>query len=119
MGHRAVPQALTDRFLAHAQPDSAGAPGASGASPSIVIEAEAVSKRFGERVAVDELDLAVPHGGCFGLLGPNGAGKTTTLRMIYGVTRPTAGAVRVFGIDVAKDPRAVRRRLGVPCRRTS
>ena len=113
MGHRAVPQALTDRFLAHAQPDSAGAPGAPGASPSIVIEAEAVSKRFGERVAVDELDLAVPHGGCFGLLGPNGAGKTTTLRMIYGVTRPTAGAVRVFGIDVAKDPRAVRRRLGV------
>ena len=82
-------------------------------SASIVVEADNVSKRFGARVAVDGLDLAVPRGGCFGLLGPNGAGKTTTLRMIYGVTRPSSGDVRVFGIDVARDTRAVRRRLGV------
>jgi lipooligosaccharide transport system ATP-binding protein len=70
-------------------------------------------KRFGARVAVDALDLDVPAGLCFGLLGPNGAGKTTTLRMIYGVTRPSAGSVRVFGLDVAREARAVRARLGV------
>jgi lipooligosaccharide transport system ATP-binding protein len=78
-----------------------------------VVEARAVAKRFGDRAAVDGLDLDVPAGVCFGLLGPNGAGKTTTLRMIYGVTRPSAGSVRVFGIDVAASPRAVRARLGV------
>jgi lipooligosaccharide transport system ATP-binding protein len=78
-----------------------------------VISLRGVSKRFGSRIAVDDLHLEVPPGICFGLLGPNGAGKTTTLRMIYGVTRPSSGGVRVFGIDVAKDPRAVRSRLGV------
>ena len=62
---------------------------------------------------MDELTLSVPAGVCFGLLGPNGAGKTTTLRMIYGVTLPTSGEVRVFGMDAARQVRAVRRRLGV------
>lgn len=83
------------------------------ASVSMVVEADNVSKKFGDRVAVDNLNLSVPRGGCFGLLGPNGAGKTTTLKMTYGVARPTGGAVRVFGIDVAKDTRAVCRRLGM------
>jgi len=78
-----------------------------------IVEARSVSKRFGDRIAVDQLDLEVPAGLCFGLLGPNGAGKTTTLRMIYGVTRPSDGTIRVFGIDIARDPRAVRSRLGV------
>lgn len=64
-------------------------------------------------MAVDHLSLTIPAGVCFGLLGPNGAGKTTTLRMTYGVTRPTSGTVRVFGIDVSRNPRAVRSRLGV------
>lgn len=79
----------------------------------MIVEASSVSKRFGDRVAVDGLTLEVPAGLCFGLLGPNGAGKTTTLRMIYGVTRPSSGRIRVFGIDIARDPRAVRSRLGV------
>ncbi len=79
----------------------------------MIIECRGVTKRFGERVAVDALDLSVPPGLCFGLLGPNGAGKTTTLKMIYGVTRPSAGEIRVFGIDVAARPREVRARLGV------
>jgi lipooligosaccharide transport system ATP-binding protein len=79
----------------------------------MIVEARAVTKRFGPRVAVDGIDLDVPPGICFGLLGPNGAGKTTTLRMLYGVSRPTAGSIRVFDIDIARDPRAVRRRLGV------
>ena len=78
-----------------------------------VVECRGVVKRFGARVAVDALDLDVPSGLCFGLLGPNGAGKTTTLRMIYGVTQPSAGSIRVFGLDVGREPRAVRARLGV------
>lgn len=79
----------------------------------MIVHLSGVTKRFGGRVAVDDLTLNVPSGVCFGLLGPNGAGKTTTLRMIYGVTLPTSGEVRVFGMDVARHVRAVRRRLGV------
>ncbi len=78
-----------------------------------VIELSGVGKRFAGRQVVDGFDLAVPKGSRFGLLGPNGAGKTTLLRMIYGVTRPDAGTVRVFGLDVTADPRPVRARLGV------
>jgi lipooligosaccharide transport system ATP-binding protein len=85
----------------------------SASSGAPVVEARSVSKRFGDRWAVDNLDLEVPAGICFGLLGPNGAGKTTTLRMIYGVTRPTRGTVRVFGLDIAEHAREVRARLGV------
>jgi lipooligosaccharide transport system ATP-binding protein len=79
----------------------------------MIVEARSLTKSFGDRLAVDHLDLTVPRGVCYGLLGPNGAGKTTTLRMVYGVTRPSAGSIRVFGIDVSRDPRAVRARLGV------
>jgi len=82
-------------------------------SATLVVEARGISKKFGERFAVDHLDLDVPAGVCFGLLGPNGAGKTTTLRMIYGVTRATAGTIRVFGMDIVQHLRTVRSRLGV------
>jgi lipooligosaccharide transport system ATP-binding protein len=82
------------------------------AAPAVV-SIQAVTKRFGTRTAVDALDLEVPGGVCFGLLGPNGAGKTTTLRMVYGVTPPDSGSIHVFGIPVARNPRAVRARLGV------
>jgi lipooligosaccharide transport system ATP-binding protein len=78
-----------------------------------VVEARAISKKFGDKLAVDHLDLDVPPRVCFGLLGPNGAGKTTTLRMIYGVTRVTSGTIRVFGMDIGQHVRAVRSRLGV------
>ena len=78
-----------------------------------MIETHALCKRFGERIAVDSLDLSVPKGICFGLLGPNGAGKTTTMRMIYGVTRPTSGTIRVFGLAMPDRARDVRRRIGV------
>ena len=91
---------------------SSGAP-KDESTPSAIVEAHGLGKRFGSRVAVADLDLDVPKGQCLGLLGPNGAGKTTTLRMIYGVTRPDAGSIRVFGIAVTRDARAVRRRLGV------
>ena len=72
-----------------------------------------MSKYFGARAAVVDLDLKIPAGLCFAMLGPNGAGKTTGLRMIYGAARPSAGSVRVFGLDVARSARAVRARLGV------
>ncbi|HEY7168316.1 MAG TPA: ABC transporter ATP-binding protein [Candidatus Binatia bacterium] len=84
-----------------------------GASSSPIIELRSVSKKFAERIAVDDLDLEVPPGICFGLLGPNGAGKTTTLRMIYGTTRATSGSIRVFGLDIGAHRRAVKSRLGV------
>jgi lipooligosaccharide transport system ATP-binding protein len=84
-----------------------------GSSAAPVVEARGISKQFGERFAVDHLDLDVPTRACFGLLGPNGAGKTTTLRMIYGVTRATSGTIRVFGMDIGRHVRAVRSRLGV------
>jgi lipooligosaccharide transport system ATP-binding protein len=80
---------------------------------STIVSARAVSKRFGERLAVANLNLEVPARVCFGLLGPNGAGKTTTLRMIYGVTRATSGTIQVFGMDVNQHLRLVRSRLGV------
>ncbi|HEX2677427.1 MAG TPA: ATP-binding cassette domain-containing protein [Polyangiales bacterium] len=78
-----------------------------------VIEVSGVSKRYDEREVVHELSLQVQAGQCFGLLGPNGAGKSTSLRMIYGVTAPSSGSVRVFGLDVSREGRAVRARLGV------
>ncbi len=78
-----------------------------------IVDASSVSKCFGNRIAVDRVNLEVPAGLCFGLLGPNGAGKTTTLRMIYGVTQPSSGTIRVFGIDIAREPRVVKSRLGV------
>jgi lipooligosaccharide transport system ATP-binding protein len=82
-------------------------------SASPIVELSSVSKKFADRVAVDGLDLKIPAGICFGLLGPNGAGKTTTLRMIYGTTRATTGAIRVFGLDINRNPRIVKSRLGV------
>jgi len=78
-----------------------------------VVETREVSKKFGDRIAVDRLDLEISTGVCFGLLGPNGAGKTTTLRMVYGVTQATSGTIRVFGMDIRHNLRAVRSRLGV------
>jgi lipooligosaccharide transport system ATP-binding protein len=79
----------------------------------VIVRCEQVSKRFGEKLAVDALDLAVEKGSCFGLLGPNGAGKTTALRMIYGVTEPSAGRILVFDEDITTHTREIRARLGV------
>ena len=69
-------------------------------------------KRFGDLVAVEKLDLSVRRGEVFGLLGANGSGKTTTIRMLTGLLPPTSGHAEVAGIDVVRDPEAVRRRLG-------
>ena len=80
---------------------------------SAVLRARGLVKRFGDHCAVDGLDLEVPAGVCFGLLGPNGAGKSTTLRMLLGLTRPDAGDIHVLGLEVPREARAVRERIGV------
>jgi ABC-2 type transport system ATP-binding protein len=71
-----------------------------------------VSHRFGELVVVDDVELTIAPGECFGLLGPNGAGKTTTIRLITTLLPVQQGDVTVFGKDVTTEPMAVRRRLG-------
>jgi len=77
-----------------------------------VIQTKDLTKKYGEFVAVDGLNLEVQAGEVFGLLGPNGAGKTTTILMILGLTEPTAGAVRVLGLDPARQPLSVKSRVG-------
>jgi len=77
-----------------------------------MLEARALSRRFGETLAVDAVSFQVRRGEILGFLGPNGAGKTTTLRMATGTLRPSAGEVRVAGLDVAAAPLEARRRLG-------
>jgi daunorubicin resistance ABC transporter ATP-binding subunit len=77
------------------------------------IEVKALSKRFGDVVALAGLDLEVSAGTVFGLLGPNGAGKTTLVRVLATLVEPTAGHASVLGHDVVADPLAVRRRIGL------
>jgi ABC-2 type transport system ATP-binding protein len=67
---------------------------------AFVIETAGLTKRFGDRVAVDGVDLCVPRGSAFGYLGPNGAGKTTLIRMLLGLTRPTSGSMQLLGRPV-------------------
>jgi len=78
----------------------------------IVIETHALRKVFGERVALEGLNLVVHRGEIFGLLGANGSGKTTTIRMLCGLLAPTSGDARVVGYDVVRDPEKVRQRIG-------
>src|SRR5262245_13571010 len=75
-------------------------------------EATGLTKRYGEKVAVDHLSLRIDRGEVFGLLGPNGAGKTTTILMLLGLTEPSAGTARVDGIDPTRTPLAVKSRVG-------
>jgi ABC-2 type transport system ATP-binding protein len=76
------------------------------------VEADGLTKRFGERTAVDRLTVSVAPGEIFGLVGSDGAGKTTALRLLTGVMPATSGTARVLGVEVTKDPEAVRRRIG-------
>jgi len=78
----------------------------------VIIETSGLTKVFGARRAIDDVDLAVPAGVCFGFLGPNGAGKTTLIRMLLGLARPTSGAALVRGADVHRSPTAALDRVG-------
>ena len=77
-----------------------------------MIELTGLTKKYGRFTAVDGIDLFIPRGELYGLLGPNGAGKTTTMRMIAGILQPTAGKVRIAGVDIQKDPLVAKARLG-------
>ena len=76
------------------------------------IEARELTRRFGGFVAVDRVTFEVREGEIFGFLGSNGAGKSTTIRMLCGLLKPTSGTARVGGVDVGRDPEAVKHRIG-------
>jgi lipooligosaccharide transport system ATP-binding protein len=93
----------TEKFLGTRSPFS---------SPYIV-EAKNLLKKFGDFVAVNQISFKVTSGECFGILGPNGAGKTTTIRMVYGFSPMSGGSLKVFGLDISRDWRQIKSRIGV------
>lgn len=100
-----------------ARGNAGGAPDVEGAvsglpDPDPAIEAHDLTRRFGDHVAVDALDLRVPRGATYGLLGANGAGKTTFIRMVTGYLLPSRGTVRVLGRSPVSEAAAVHRRVG-------
>src|SRR5690242_13483532 len=78
----------------------------------IVLSTHALTKRYGETLAVDGLDLEVRRGDIVGFLGPNGAGKTTTIRMLTGLIQPTSGDILLFGTRLKKQRTALLQRVG-------
>ncbi len=84
------------------QPDPTltASPSVSAVSPEAAIETSGLTKRFGQRAAIDDVDLRVPRGSAFGFLGPNGAGKTTMIRTLLGLTRACAGSMTLLGYPV-------------------
>ncbi|MFN3841969.1 ATP-binding cassette domain-containing protein [Rehaibacterium terrae] len=76
------------------------------------MRARGLTRRFGDLVAVDRLDLDVPRGQVYGFLGPNGSGKSTSLRMLCGLLRPSAGEIEVLGLRVPEQAEALKRRIG-------
>lgn len=68
-----------------------------------VIEVSNLTKRYGDRNAVDDVSFSVEEGEIFGILGPNGAGKTTTVESIAGLRRPDGGSIRVLGLDPSRE----------------
>ncbi len=79
---------------------------------SVAVEFADVGKRYHEITAVNQLSLTIRTGEIFGLLGPNGSGKSTTLKMLLGLVKPDYGTVNVLGIDVQKDPVAIKQQVG-------
>ncbi len=77
------------------------------------ISTEGLTRRFGELVAVEDVNLRVAAGQFFGFLGPNGAGKSTTIKMLTGLLAPTAGRIQILGLDFIAKPIAVKRQIGV------
>ena len=77
-----------------------------------VVETSGLTKRFGDRVAVKNVDLRIPRGSAFGYLGPNGAGKTTLIRMLLGLTKATSGEMRLLGRPVPAERAAALARVG-------
>ncbi|MFI5775566.1 ATP-binding cassette domain-containing protein [Nocardia sp. NPDC051570] len=80
---------------------------------SLAVEVTGLVKNYGRVRVLDGIDLEIPRGTVMGLLGPNGAGKTTTVRIVTTLLKPTAGLVRVTGVDVLRDPARARTRIGL------
>lgn len=98
----------------HTQTNSVSSNGMISGTPSgmPVIELTKLTKKYGEHIAVDRLDLSIAKGEIFGLLGPNGAGKTTTILMMLGLTEPTDGQAKICGHDPAREALQVKRKVG-------
>ena len=92
-------------------PPTDGSTGKLDDETALAIEANDLTKRFGDHVAVDHLDLEIPQGHVYGFLGPNGAGKTTTMRMLTTLMSPTAGTARIVGTPLT-DRGSVTRHIG-------
>ena len=90
----------------------AATPAAVSVETGATLTCRGLQKRFGERLAVDDLSFEIRPGVAYGLLGPNGAGKTTTIRMICGLTKPDAGSVVIDGHDLETDPLAAKAAIG-------
>jgi ABC-2 type transport system ATP-binding protein len=88
-------------------------------APALAIETHALTRRFGTLTAVDHLDLNVPKACIYGFLGPNGCGKSTTIRMMCGLLTPSEGGATVLGVDVRRDPEALRQKIGYMTQRFS
>jgi ABC-2 type transport system ATP-binding protein len=88
------------------------ADGGSGTDDAPAIRARGLTRRFGDLVAVDHVDLDVPRASVYGFLGPNGSGKSTTIRMLCGLLTPTAGEIEVLGLRIPEEAEALRRRIG-------
>ena len=85
----------------------------------LAIDVKGLTKRFGNKIAVDHVDLQVPRGEVWGFLGPNGSGKTTTIRMLCGLLRPDAGQGTCLGHDVLREAEAIKREVGYMTQRFS
>ncbi len=119
-GYRAVTPRLEDAFISLL----GGGPGGDSTLAALmpdhhhtlqqgpVIEAQGLTKRFGDFTATDQVSFAVQRGEIFGLLGPNGAGKSTTFKMECGLLRPSAGQAKVMGYSLSKSPGKARQQLG-------
>jgi len=84
-----------------------------------VIRVKALHKEYGPTAALRSVDLEIESGGIVGILGPNGAGKTTLVEILEGLREPTSGTVRVLGLDPAREPMALKERLGVQLQSTT
>ncbi|BBO79004.1 ABC transporter ATP-binding protein [Desulfosarcina widdelii] len=119
-----VDPSLEDVFVAMVKPDektsSPGSPGsplspgddAAGTADDIAVRIDGLTRKFGDFVAVDRLDLTVSTGEIFGFLGPNGAGKSTTIRMLCGLLSPSAGSGHVAGFDIATQAEVIKQKIG-------
>ncbi len=80
---------------------------------ALAVETEGLTHRYAERTALQEVSISVKRGEIFGLLGPNGSGKTTLFRILCTLLAPQTGCARIFGMDLARETLAVRRKIGV------